>query len=52
VPIRQTKDKRVAIVGSLTGSRASPAGHLARVLDEPLACRDRQQGKHALAVYR
>ena len=51
-PIRQAKDKRVSIVGSLTGRHASPVGHFARVLDEPLACRDSLQGKYAPAMYR
>jgi len=50
--IGKTEHEGVAGLGSLTGGRASPAGHFARVLDEPLACSDRQQGKYARSMYR
>ena len=50
--VRETEDKSVSVFGSLTGGRTSPAGHFARVLDEPLACSERQQGKYARSMYR
>ena len=50
--VSEAENKRVAVVASLTGGRTSPAGHFARVLDEPLACSDRQQGKYARSMYR
>jgi hypothetical protein len=50
--IRKTEHEGVPGLGSLTGGRTSPAGHFARVLDESLACSDRQQGKYARSMYR
>jgi len=39
--IGKSKDEGVPVLGSLTGGGASPTGHFACVLDEPLACGDR-----------
>lgn len=39
--VGKIKYKSMPVLGLLAGGRASPAGHFARVLDEPLACGDR-----------